>query len=467
MAAASPALEAHLLRLGVAALRPAAGLAALGLALRARGGPPVALAAGLRWDRLMVGPRSNAPFYSDFASEAAAAAPAPPAPQEVVDRVAPPPPAAAARAAAAQPNVAALVVAAVSSAVGRAVGPEEPLVAAGLDSLGAVEVRQRVGAAAGLELPATLVFDYPTAQAIAQFVAEQQSGLEEQRQEEARVGPLLASAAAPSPPPPPPSRAEVTARVQAAAARLVGAADLDPSAPLMASGLDSLGAEQLRKELSAAFGLEVGATAVFDFPSVQALAGWVAGELEAAHTLAAAAAAARAPAAAAQSPPGTALALAPAAPPPVQLSPSGPPNPLAPVLTKPGYFTVPSVRRMQRMSTSQLRALPRFVVGRAGVGEVAFLYPVDVAGADLDAAVHIERGAVALYPLEKRRPPPGEGLNQPALLTLKKMHARGGRGGRGEAAFRGRLLQACARAGATFVHWDPEEGVWMMKVEVF
>jgi hypothetical protein len=99
------------------------------------------------------------------------------------------------------------------------------------------------------------------------------------------------------------------------------------------------------------------------------------------------------------------------------------------------------------------------------VGEVAFLYPVDLAGVDLDEAVRIERGFIALYPALKARPPPGVGLNQPALLTLKKMQLRGQRSSGAVAAFRGRLLQACARVGATFVHSD--QGVWMTKVEVF
>ena len=34
-------------------------------------------------------------------------------------------------------------------------------------------------------------------------------------------------------------------------------------------------------------------------------------------------------------------------------------------------------------------------------------------------------------------------------------------------AFKGVLLQACSRMGATFVHWDPDEGVWIAKVEQF
>ena len=63
------------------------------------------------------------------------------------------------------------VSSAVAGALGREVSSDEPLMAAGLDSLGATELQGSLSSSFGVELPATLVFDYPTVDAIGQYVA--------------------------------------------------------------------------------------------------------------------------------------------------------------------------------------------------------------------------------------------------------------------------------------------------------
>ena len=71
-----------------------------------------------------------------------------------------------------QADVQARVATTVQSVLGFAPAPEQPLMEAGLDSLGAVELRNALGSRFGIpDLPATLTFDYPYISALASFIS--------------------------------------------------------------------------------------------------------------------------------------------------------------------------------------------------------------------------------------------------------------------------------------------------------
>ncbi|WP_405812533.1 SDR family NAD(P)-dependent oxidoreductase [Streptomyces sp. NBC_01520] len=59
---------------------------------------------------------------------------------------------------------------------GSAVDPERPLGDLGVDSLAALELRNRLGAETGLRLSTTLTFDYPTSDALAEHLFEEMGG---------------------------------------------------------------------------------------------------------------------------------------------------------------------------------------------------------------------------------------------------------------------------------------------------
>ncbi|GIL68019.1 hypothetical protein Vafri_21296, partial [Volvox africanus] len=73
----------------------------------------------------------------------------------------------------AREEVEAVVQEAVRGVVGSSVSPDAPLMSSGLDSLGAVELRNALEGRLGVQLPSTLVFDYPTPAAVSEFIAAQ------------------------------------------------------------------------------------------------------------------------------------------------------------------------------------------------------------------------------------------------------------------------------------------------------
>jgi acyl transferase domain-containing protein len=78
--------------------------------------------------------------------------------------------------------IASLVASTVSSVLGLDINPDEPLLSSGLDSLGAVELRNSLAAQmpSGLDLPATLLFDFPSINALTGYISSQIAVPEEQ-----------------------------------------------------------------------------------------------------------------------------------------------------------------------------------------------------------------------------------------------------------------------------------------------
>ncbi|GIL68021.1 hypothetical protein Vafri_21298, partial [Volvox africanus] len=80
-----------------------------------------------------------------------------------------------------------LVREAVVAAVGAEVDDQAPLMEAGLDSLAATELRNTLQSAVQMQLPPTLVFDYPTTAAITGFLME---ASQSQHQQQGRAAAL-------------------------------------------------------------------------------------------------------------------------------------------------------------------------------------------------------------------------------------------------------------------------------------
>ncbi|KAK9829172.1 hypothetical protein WJX72_004291 [[Myrmecia] bisecta] len=503
MAAQEPTLMARLARLGLGAIQPAQGLAALAVAMQQQGlgsnlstqprtMPSARVVASVfLWDRLL--PTSLGSLQNGGRQAAAETL------KPAVTRPVWWPMGAAER----LTWVMNVINAAVVNTIGRAVDPAEPLMSAGLDSLGSVELQKELSLLTGLDLPTTLLFDYPSIGELAPMLAAQLPAFTpdpepapDQAIPEWRAATVAADqspkasgeakangSALPDPALQGPrwlsmdrgARRQFMRSQVLGAVKIITGVDISLDAPLMSAGLDSLGSVELRKELISITTLDLPATLVFDYPSIHDIVEYILNEF----------APAPAPAAAddrigvvfPKQAPGAITApdedeeevagLVEAVP-DKRVRRLPPLNPNAPRLTKPSYFTVPPIKRLRRMTNAQLESVPRFVVGKEDTGEVMLINNVNLLGLDLDAIVDIEKGRVQVYGLAGGPgiPPIGQGLNGPAMLTFRRMHMKQ-KDAKSLERFAAKLREHSARAGGVFVHYDADAGVWIMKVDHF
>ncbi|KAJ2638517.1 hypothetical protein GGF40_001604 [Coemansia sp. RSA 1286] len=88
-----------------------------------------------------------------------------------------------------------------------------------------------------------------------------------------------------------------------------------------------------------------------------------------------------------------------------------------------GYWMRPSLADLRAMSTQQLRSVKNFTVGRTGVGQVSFTKAVDLTTlgslcAIAGNVVLFDDRVCTVYPDESNKPPRGQGLNVPAIISL-------------------------------------------------
>ncbi|KAK7096689.1 nuclear pore complex protein Nup98-Nup96-like [Littorina saxatilis] len=154
----------------------------------------------------------------------------------------------------------------------------------------------------------------------------------------------------------------------------------------------------------------------------------------------------------------------------------GPPHPAGIRLTRPGYYTIPSMDELAHMLDKDGNCLvEELTIGRENYGSVFFYGVINVAGLDLDSIVHFRRKEIVVYPDDSSKPPVGEGLNRRAEVTLnfvwptdkttrqtikdpERLIAMN---------YQEKLENISSRMNAKFIDYRPETGSWVFEVPHF
>jgi len=110
-------------------------------------------------------------------------------------------------------------------------------------------------------------------------------------------------------------------------------------------------------------------------------------------------------------------------------------------------------------------------VERPGVGSITFHGLTDCNGLDIPRLVRLGAGEVLVYPEPGSKPPPGQGLNKRATVTMHGCWPPNGRGrlqdARSQERYREKIRKMTEERGATFLDYDCNTGVWKFRVEHF
>jgi hypothetical protein len=97
-----------------------------------------------------------------------------------------------------------------------------------------------------------------------------------------------------------------------------------------------------------------------------------------------------------------------------------------PVLTKPGYKTIPDYRNICRMTLDEIEHVKNFSIYNE-YGRIDFEGETNLTNLNLDQIVNISKNSITVYQNEdlEFKPPAGEGLNKPAVLHLNECFPKG------------------------------------------
>lgn len=127
---------------------------------------------------------------------------------------------------------------------------------------------------------------------------------------------------------------------------------------------------------------------------------------------------------------------------------------------------------LRSLSSSELTKVSELKVIKPNVGEVVFHGLTDCTDLDVARDIVLKRGYVLVYPDQKNKPPPGEGLNKHATVTMYQCFPPGEpiRTLSEEAVqeYKDKIRRMTEENSAcSFIDYDCQTGVWKFQVERF
>ncbi|KAF9116939.1 hypothetical protein BGX27_008087 [Mortierella sp. AM989] len=142
------------------------------------------------------------------------------------------------------------------------------------------------------------------------------------------------------------------------------------------------------------------------------------------------------------------------------------------------YWMTPSLEELRKMSRSELQHVQDFKVGLPGFGSVSFLEPVDLSTVPSLSSIcgHIvlfQPRICIVYPDEHNKPPRGQGMNVPALISLEncwpvdKSTREPVKFEKSSPQYAQHLKRLKRQSETTFIEFNTDDGTWTFRVEHF
>ncbi|KAF0382647.1 Nuclear pore complex protein Nup98-Nup96 [Gigaspora margarita] len=141
------------------------------------------------------------------------------------------------------------------------------------------------------------------------------------------------------------------------------------------------------------------------------------------------------------------------------------------------YYSTPTIKDLKEMSPEQLKEVSGFQVGRKGYGAIEYPDQVDLSDVKpiediLGKIIKFESQHCTVYGTEYNKPPPGQGLNKPAIISLTNCWALDKSNRQPvtdpeDPRYQQRIDRLKRVEGTKFITFIPSTGTWVFQVEHF